>query len=388
MVRFTWFQSISAAVFSVLGVLSATAADASPRGFVYTINNDVANNGIAAYARQADGSLKEIAGSPFQAGGRGLSGGDIDEQGAIRIAGRFVLAVNPGSDSIAVFTKCNEGKLTPVAGSPFPSGGSTPLSLAVSGDLVYVANQAAPFANPKTDPNITGFRLMSDGKLMPIPGSTVMFPQGRGPAQVEFCPTGDMLAVTSGFQTEDGSRLHVYKVLAGGKLQAAPGSPATPMGASGTVGFSWGMQGDKIYLSNFRGSAIVTFDVNRQTGMVRQMGEPLGDDQRAACWTAITKDGRTLYVANYVSNSVSVYDVGDRGMLTLLGSVPRRDTNGMDTKDLEVSPDGKFLYVVGSGKRQISVFKIGENRLPSELPECCSPMVVRTGQNITGLAVE
>jgi 6-phosphogluconolactonase (cycloisomerase 2 family) len=197
-----------------------------------------------------------------------------------------------------------------------------------------------------------------------------------------------MLAVTSGFQTEDGSRLHVYKVMTDGKLMNAPGSPATPMGASGTVGFSWAMHGDKIYLSNFRGSALITFDVDRQTGMVKQRGEPLGDDQRAACWTAITRDGRTLYVANFVSNSVSVYDVNTQGMLSLLGSVPRRGATGMDTKDLEVSPDGKFLYIVGSGKKQISVFQIGANRLPSELPECYSPMMVRTGQNITGLAVE
>jgi 6-phosphogluconolactonase (cycloisomerase 2 family) len=387
MVRFQFVREVAAAaVLSVLGALSAVAS--SPAGYVYTIDNDVAKNAVAVFARHTDGSLSEVAGSPFMAGGRGLSGGDIDEQGAIRVAGPFVLAVNPGSDSIAVFTKCNDGKLTPVAGSPFHSGGCTPLSLAVSGDMVYVANQAAPFANPKTDPNVTGFRLMTDGRLMPVAGATITFPKGQGPAQVELCPKGDMLAVTSGFQAEDGSRLHVYKVMTDGKLKPLSGSPATPMGASGTVGFSWGMNGDKIYLSNFRGSAMITFDVNRQTGMVKQMGEPLTDDQRAACWTAITRDGRTLYVANFVSNSVSVYDINARGMLSLLGSVPRRGATGMDTKDLEVSPDGKFLYVVGSGKKEISVFQIGANRLPSELPECCSPMMVRTGQNITGLAVE
>lgn len=376
----------AAAAMSVLGTVATFAA--SPAGYVYTINNDVAKNGVAVYARHADGSMSEVAGSPFPSGGRGLSGGDIDEQGAIRIVGGFVLAVNPGSDTVAVFSKCQDGHLAPVAGSPFHSGGCTPLSLTVSGDLVYVANQAAPFANPKSDPNITGFRLMTDGRLLPIAGSTIAFPKGQGPAQVEFCPQGNMLAVTSGFQTEDGSRLHVYKVQSDGKLKGIQGSPATPMGASGTVGFSWGQQGDKLYLSNFRGSAMITFDVDRRAGMVRQHGEPLGDDQRAACWTAITRDGRTLYVANFVSNSVSAYDINARGMLTLLGSVPRRGASGMDTKDLEVSPDGKFLYVVGSGKKEITVFQIGANRLPSELPECCSPHMVRTGQNITGLAVE
>jgi 6-phosphogluconolactonase (cycloisomerase 2 family) len=173
-----------------------------------------------------------------------------------------------------------------------------------------------------------------------------------------------------------------------GRLKAGPGSPATPMGASGTVGFSWNKMGDRLFVSNFRGSALITFAVDRATAAIKQMGEPVRDDQTAACWTTLTRDGRTLYVANFVSNSVSAYDVHADGKLTLLGSVPRRGATGKDTKDLEVSPDGKFLYAVGSGMKQISVFKIGDNRLPSELPECCSPLIVRTGQNITGLAVE
>jgi 6-phosphogluconolactonase (cycloisomerase 2 family) len=169
---------------------------------------------------------------------------------------------------------------------------------------------------------------------------------------------------------------------------AGAGSPATPMGASGTVGFSWNHKGDRLFVSNFRGSALITFAVDRTSAAIKQMGQPVGDDQTAACWTAITRDGKTLYVANFVSNSVSAYDVHSDGKLTLLGSVPRRGATDKDTKDLEVSPDGKFLYAIGSGKRQISAFKIGDNRLPSELPECCSPLIVRTGQNTTGLAVE
>jgi len=379
----TWLASLAVVI-----AWQMSAAAAQPAGYLYTLDNDVARNGVAVFARHADGALSEVPGSPFMTGGRGLSGGDIDEQGAIRVHGQFVLAVNPGSDSIAVLQKCSNGQLMPVPGSPFPSGGSTPLSLTVHRDLVYVANQAAPFASPKSAPNITGFRMMIDGRLMPIANSTIMFPEGEGPAQVEFCPTGEMLAVSSGFQKEDGSRIHTFKVMPDGRLMAGPGSPATPQGASGTVGFSWNAKGDRLFVSNFRGSAVITFAVDHATAGIRQMGQPVGDDQTAACWTAITRDGRTLYVANFVSNSVSVYDVHANGSLTLLGSVPRRGASVKDTKDIEVSPDGKFLYVIGSGMKQISAYRIGDNRLPSELPECCSPMLVRTGQNTTGLAVE
>lgn len=361
-------------------------ADAS---FVYTLDNDPARNSVAVYRRGSDGALMPLIGSPFNAGGKGLSGGDIDEQGAIRVVGRYVLAVNPGSDSIAVFEKSSRGLLH-VEGSPFPSNGSTPLSLTVHGNMVYVANQAAEFANPSKLPNITGFRLMSDGRLSPIPGSTVELPKGRGPAQVEMSTNGRLLVATAGFQVDggDGSRVYTFRVQPDGKLMPGEGSPIMPKGATGTVGFSLSPDGDRIFVSTFKSSGVAVFEVDPSTAAVRQMGMPVGNDQRAACWTAIAKDGRTLYVGNFVSNSISVYDVGTDGTLTLLGSVPRRGATNKDTKDIELTQDGRHLYAIGSGERQISIFRIESNRLLTELPAGQSPVTLTTGQNITGLAID
>jgi DNA-binding beta-propeller fold protein YncE len=137
-----------------------------------------------------------------------------------------------------------------------------------------------------------------------------------------------------------------------------------------------------------KSSLCVSFGVDPQTAKIQQMGMPTGNDQRAACWTALTKDGNTLYVGNFVSNSISVYDVAADSKLTLLGSIPRRGASNKDTKDIALSPDGKFLYAVGSGERQISAFKIEPNRLLTELPMGQSPIMLKTGQNITGLVVD
>ena len=74
-------------------------------GHLYTLNNDGQTNAVVVLDRRADGSLNESA-SPVATGGKGLvvpSGGDFDAQGAVRIAGGHLLAVNPGSNSIAVF---------------------------------------------------------------------------------------------------------------------------------------------------------------------------------------------------------------------------------------------------------------------------------------------
>jgi len=88
------------------------------------------------------------------------AGGDFDAQGAVRIADTHLLTVNPGSNTIAVFT-LRERKIGGRSGSPFSSGGITPLSLAVSNDIVYVANQAVDFVHPNVAPNIAGFRSVT-----------------------------------------------------------------------------------------------------------------------------------------------------------------------------------------------------------------------------------
>jgi 6-phosphogluconolactonase len=373
-----------ALTFSVLVAAVHVSHSATAMGYLYTVNNDAQHNGVAVLARQTDGSLTEVAGSPFPTGGKGL-GGDIDQQGAIRVYRNYVLAVNPGSQSVAVFQKGEGGQLTPVAGSPFASGGSAPLSLTVHGDLVYVANQAPAFANPSSAPNLVGFRLGPDGTLTPIAHAQIALPAGHGAAQVEFSPGGETVVVTSGFQAEETSHVHGYKVQADGTLTEGPGSPVRVRGASGNVGFSWNPTGTRVYVSNFRGSAITVFDVNKETGGVQQVGGAHGTQGSASCWTVLSSDGKTLYVANFVSNSISIFDVHADGTL---GTTKRRGATGPDTKDLTLSKDGKFLYVVGSGAREISVFSVGADRLLTELPAGKSPLQLGAGQNILGLAAD
>src|SRR6516225_4766310 len=230
-------------------------------GHAYTLTNDGDSNGVVILNRLADGTLAKMTGSAVATGGRGLVvpfGGNLDSQGPLRIYGKHLLAANPGSDSIAVFEIASSGALKAVAGSPFSSGGSHPMSLAVHGDIVYVANQAVPFANPRGSPNITGFRLDKAGRLIPIVGSTIEFPFGEGPAQVEFNPFGTVLAVTAGLVQSDGS-VRSFAVQSDGRLKEGPGSPfrvSRTSALSGPVGFSWTADGRRIMVTNFRGSAL------------------------------------------------------------------------------------------------------------------------------------
>jgi hypothetical protein len=75
-------------------------------------------------------------------------------------------------------------------GGVVSSGGALPDSVAVFGNLVYVANSGSG------DANYTGFRLGFNGRLFPIPGSTVSLAANAVPADVLFNGTGANLVGT------------------------------------------------------------------------------------------------------------------------------------------------------------------------------------------------
>ena len=159
--------------FALPGSAVAAKGSSAVSGYVYLDGNTAGANTIAGYTRAPNGSLTPTPGSPFAAGGAGLGKG-LGSQGAIQTAdkGRFVLAVDAGSNQISVLqVNPNDGSLTPV-GSPVSSDGVEPVSIAVHGDLVYVANDG----NATESANYTGFVLTKFGELVPLPNSTVDAP--------------------------------------------------------------------------------------------------------------------------------------------------------------------------------------------------------------------
>lgn len=190
-------------------------------GHAYVNDNTAGSNAVAGFDRHADGSLTPISGSPFSIGGAGLGAG-LPSQGAIQLSadGRYLLAVDAGSNQISVSRVGFDGVPRPV-GIPVPSGGGEPLSIAVSGDLVYVANAGA------SAPNITGFTLAPNGSLNPLPGSTVPLPAGSGPDDVVIDPKGRRLVV----DLDNTSTIASFHIRHDGLLVAAPGSPIAAQGA-------------------------------------------------------------------------------------------------------------------------------------------------------------
>ena len=163
-----------AAMATTLSVGTVAAAGSPVVGHVYVNNNSIGENTIAGFDRHADGSLTPIAGSPFDAGGAGTGAPYGSAGGLQRSAdGRYLLATDPASNQVSVLRIKPHGglQLADVEGSH----GASPVSIAVHGSLVYVANGGAGGSN------YTGFRLNAGGHLSHIAGSTFALPGRRAP---------------------------------------------------------------------------------------------------------------------------------------------------------------------------------------------------------------
>ncbi len=330
-------------------------------GHVYVNDNTKGTNTIGAFDRHADGTLTPEAGSPFAAGGAGTGSG-LASQGALQFAagGRLLIAVDAGSNQISVLQVHSDGSLSLVPGGVVASGGTLPDSIAVHGDLVYVANSGAGHSN------YTGFRLSFGGRLFPIPGSTVTLASGAAPGDVLFNGTGTKLV-----GTEVGpSVIDSFTVGLGGRLTAAPGSPFPAQGL-GPFGSEFRPTSpDQLFVSNAHNTApdsgtVSAFQDHRDGQLSPVGGSPFADNQMAPCWVEITHDGQFLFTVNTASGTISAYQIAGNGALSLLpGSTPVGGPNA-GAVDARLSPDGGFLYIDQSKIGAVAGFAVSGGNLTS-----------------------
>jgi 6-phosphogluconolactonase len=370
----TWLAatggSLLAATLGVFGAAaSASASPASPVvGYTYVNGNTATVNTIGGFDRHADGSLTPIAGSPFAIGGAGLGAG-LGSQGAIQATpdGRYLLAVDAGSNQVSVL-RVTPGGVPVQVGQPVSSGGIEPVSVAASpSGVVYVANKG----NATSGANFSGFRLGFGGTLTPIPGATYAAPAGSGPADVLFNSTGTSLVGT----LVNTSQIESFKVLPGGRLFTAPGSPFTAQGL-GQIGAEFRPTNpSQLFVTNAHNGAglgTVSAFSDNFLGQLSPIGSsPYADGQTAPCWVEISHDGRYLFAVNTGSGNISSYSISPDGSLTLIGAAAING-GGADT-DARLSPDGKFLLVDGAGMHFVSVFAVNGGTL-TELSSSPTPL--------------
>ena len=358
---------LAAAAVTAVVVSGSASAASDVVGHLYVNDNTAGTNTIAAFDRHADGTLTPLPGSPFTVGGAGTGTG-IGSQGALQITsnGKYLLAVDAGSNQISVLRINDDGELNPVGGGPVSSGGVKPVSIAVHGSLVYVANAGDGGSN------YTGFTLNPGGHLRPIAGSTVALPAGSSPGDVLFNSDGTRL-----IGAEVGpSVIDSFVVGANGLLTAAPGSPFAAQGP-GPFGSEFRPPDPtQLFVSNARGgtgNGTVSAFSDASDGTLTSIGtSPFPDFQTAPCWVEISHDGQFLFTVNTASNSISRYAIAGDGSLSLLGSTSLGSAN-VGAEDARLGPNGGTLWVVDTGARAVSAFAVNGGNL-TQLPSSPTPL--------------
>ena len=311
----------------------------APRA-VYTLTNQVTGNAVAVFNRGADGTLS--AAGTVATGGTGAGAG-LGSQSAVTLNedGRFLFAVNAGSNDVSVFDVRPAGLSL---ASRTASGGTLPISLTEHGNVLYVLNAGG-------NGNITGFTVGTTGGLTAIAGSTQSLSGNNiGPAQVSFSPDGRRLVVTE----KNTSLIDVYAVDANG----AAGARTSFTSAGGTpFGFAFGPR-DLLLVSEAAAPGSASSYVLGRNGDLRVVSGAVLTHQGAPCWAVVTNDGRFGFTGNG-SGSVSGFAIARDGSIGL------RDAGGASAvisggvNDVALSRNSRYLYVLQTGGAQaIHAFRI------------------------------
>ena len=365
--RIICFAMASLTAALLMGTFLGRSAQAQvPRlaSIVYTESNIPTenSNSILGFRRDGSGNLTPLSTSPFLTGGTGIAPDptfqvlpvfDTDQNVIVNTDRTRLFAVNSGSNTIAVFDIHADGSLSPVKGSPFPSGGVNPVSLGLARDFLYVVNKNRDPEDSSQEAsgtlaNYTGFRVTNIGSLIPIPNSTVSVPSGSDPTQALISP--DKRLLFGAEQTS--SLLRSFTILPDGRLLESPNSPlplpASEFPAGGPPPQPLGLQVHPsqpiLYVGFVTINKIGVYAYDRTTGALAFL-KAVSNSGRAPCWLITNRAGTRLYSANTADNSVTVYDLADPTTPVEIQRVKLNGSFGFATQ-LALDLTESFLQVV------------------------------------------
>lgn len=375
---------------------------------VYIASNKANANTLVGFARMSDGSVKEIG--EFKTGGKGTGNIEIfdwgydethplkdgidpliSEYGVFKTHdNKHVLVVNAGDGTVSSLSVNNDKTLSLT--DTKPAGDAHPLSLAVHGDVVYVASAGtSKTPTPPFTGNITGYKIGKTGVLTPIPNSTRDL-KAR-PSCVAFTPDGKFLVVNELVT----GLVKVYSVDSAGDLSKAPVSMAAcPHDAKNgrwlaiPVGFDIVARGNRnvVLVSEARflnNKGMLREEKNKvpqsplyswqtgstssfiidEKGMIELVsgdvytGKAMEGGQIANCWVEVSADGNTLWAANALSSSITSYAIGNKGELKMINETAYKDRSEMlFFSDLNLSADGNYIYQLIGNKGAGIMFKV------------------------------
>ena len=358
MKSFVRLASTAALAAALVGGFAAPALADSSHGahahgadhVVFVQTDNTAGNQVVAYDRVDNGTL--TLANTYNTGGVGgvLNGSAVDHlasQGSLTYDhdNALLYAVNAGSNTVSVFSVDGD-QLT--LRQVIDSGGTFPVSVTASRDLVYVLNA-------QDGGSVSGYRV-AGGKLHPIEGSVrslgLTIPTDTSqfthtPGQVAFSPDGSQVIVTTKATT---NAIDVFAVRPNGRLSDSPVVNSEP----GTVPFAVSFDAaGHLVLAEAGTNALAAFTLNPDGTISLIDAVPSG--QPATCWIASAQG--YFFASNAGGPSESGYQAAPNGQLTLVGST----TTDPGTVDASASTGGQFLYIQTGKNGIVDEFTVNAN---------------------------
>jgi 6-phosphogluconolactonase (cycloisomerase 2 family) len=326
--------------------------------FVYT-NNDRTPNTISAFSADGNGVLSPVPGSPFITGGTGGGGSFGAVSITTAVVRNFLYAGNSGSNDVSAFSiDPVTGVLTSVPGSPFATGGvagGAGMSLTATPDekFLIVANGSSM--------TITVFSVAANGALSPITGSP--FPSGAGGSLIGAKVTSDgkFLAVSS-----LPGNLSMFSIAATGALTPVPGTPTL---ATGAAGIDCNCASTQLFvaLNGALDSRVDVFDIGLTGTLARIAGSPFSGPGANSSVAVLSPDDSKLFVSAQDSNSITVFSVAAGGALSVVAGSPFLVTGTTAPSGIATNRAGTLLYTAALNNL-IGGFSIGATGALTSVP--------------------
>jgi YVTN family beta-propeller protein len=320
-----------------MALLAAPAgASAGPaHGAAFTLSNATSGNRVVVFSREGDGGLEKVG--SVATGGLG-AGANLGSQGSVVLSpdGSRLYAVNAGSNTLSVLgVDGTHVWREQVVGSR----GTMPISVTAGGGWVYVVNAGGT-------PDVAGFRVTGHGLARIHGGTRVLAAGDAGPAQVSLSPSGRVLVVTN----KTSNTIDTFAVHSDGSL-----GPAVSHASSGAspFGFAFTPNGRLIVSDAAEAPTSAATSYRVSSDSLHVVTGPLQTNQLAACWVAVTPNGRLAYVADAHSGTVAGLHVSRDGAISLVtpSGITGSGGSGSTTLDESVTPDGRILTVLVDGTR-------------------------------------
>jgi 6-phosphogluconolactonase len=342
------------AAFALLGFVTVAPVAAQSTGNVYVLSNSE-ENAVIVFHRNADGTISQTGRFVTGGSGSGEGANPLGSQGPVILSAdnRMLFAVNAGSNSISVFSVSGDelNRLQTIS-----SGGTRPIGLTASHDLLYVLNTG-------DSPNITGFRIVpGDSPLVALDGSTQSLTNGSAaqPAEVIFNREGNVLLVTE----KGTNQIDSFMLNEAGQAQAAEPWPAT-----GSVPFGCAFSRNNIAVLAYTADAapeaggVGSYRVTTEGNMI-PIGSEVSNGQTASTWMAVTGNGALAFTTNTVSGTISSFAVSpESGNVTLSQPVAATLRGGEESRtlfpsDMALSNSSRYLYVRNGANGTVTGFAV------------------------------